>query len=52
LLVRPDRHIAWRSIDRPQSPEDALRAALRQVLALDMRFDDVSNAKANAVVAG
>jgi 2,4-dichlorophenol 6-monooxygenase len=50
LLVRPDRHVAWRSVDRPQSPEDALRAALRQVLALNMRSDDVSNAKANAVV--
>ena len=44
LLVRPDRHIAWRSADRPQSPENALRAALRQVLALDAPSDDVSKA--------
>ncbi|MFC7344213.1 FAD-dependent oxidoreductase [Saccharopolyspora griseoalba] len=33
LLVRPDRHIAWRSFDMPESPRDALRAALLQVLS-------------------
>ena len=35
LLVRPDRHIAWRAQDLPASPATALRAALRQVLALE-----------------
>ena len=35
LLVRPDRHIAWRSHTRPDHPEDALRAALRHALARD-----------------
>lgn len=34
LLVRPDRHIAWRSVNRPGNPTDALRGALRQVLGL------------------
>lgn len=33
LLVRPDRHIAWRALTRPKSPRDALGSALRQVLA-------------------
>ena len=33
LLVRPDRHIAWRSQTRPSSPRDALADALRQGLA-------------------
>lgn len=51
LLVRPDRHIAWRSADRPQSPHDALRGALRQVLALDASSDDVSKSKASVVAA-
>lgn len=32
LLVRPDRHIAWRALTRPDSPTDALGAALRQAL--------------------
>jgi 2,4-dichlorophenol 6-monooxygenase len=35
LLVRPDRHIAWRSHTRTDNPEATLRAALRQALALD-----------------
>ena len=35
LLVRPDRHVAWRCFERPDSPENALRGALAQVLALD-----------------
>ncbi|KAF4970525.1 hypothetical protein FZEAL_10020 [Fusarium zealandicum] len=35
LLVRPDRHIAWRSAARPQDPTAALRSALRQVLSLE-----------------
>ena len=34
VLVRPDRHVAWRAMRLPRSPQDALRAALRQVLAL------------------
>ncbi|MEU0685793.1 FAD-dependent monooxygenase [Streptomyces uncialis] len=33
LLVRPDRHIAWRSHDLPDDPEQALRTALDHVLA-------------------
>lgn len=35
LLVRPDRHIAWRCADRPDDPAEVLRTALRNVLALD-----------------
>lgn len=34
LLVRPDQHIAWRSLTRPSSPRDALAEALRHALAL------------------
>ncbi|KAM0492491.1 hypothetical protein ACHAP8_009846 [Fusarium lateritium] len=34
LLVRPDRHIGWRSLDRPQDPTAALRSALQQILSL------------------
>jgi 2,4-dichlorophenol 6-monooxygenase len=33
LLIRPDRHVAWRSADLPESPQDSLRDALRHVLA-------------------
>ncbi|KAM5354618.1 hypothetical protein ACJ41O_001265 [Fusarium nematophilum] len=32
LLVRPDRHIAWRSTNRPDDPAAALRSALLRVL--------------------
>jgi 2,4-dichlorophenol 6-monooxygenase len=35
LLVRPDRHIAWRAHSRPEDPEDALRTAVHQALRLD-----------------
>ncbi|HKT53086.1 MAG TPA: 2,4-dichlorophenol 6-monooxygenase, partial [Caulobacteraceae bacterium] len=35
LLVRPDRHIAWRSKDLAPAPAEALRAAVQQVLSLD-----------------
>jgi len=28
LLVRPDKHIGWRSMSMPEDPEEALRAAL------------------------
>ncbi|KAL6251316.1 hypothetical protein RBB50_001524 [Rhinocladiella similis] len=35
ILVRPDRHIAWRTMGRPDNPTEALRSALRHVLALD-----------------
>jgi 2,4-dichlorophenol 6-monooxygenase len=34
LLVRPDRHIAWRSAQLPDDPAGELRRVLRQVLAL------------------
>ncbi|MBK3574834.1 FAD-dependent monooxygenase [Streptomyces sp. MBT65] len=32
VLVRPDKHIAWRSMTMPEDPEGALRAALLQIL--------------------
>ncbi|KAH6949642.1 FAD binding domain-containing protein [Ilyonectria sp. MPI-CAGE-AT-0026] len=32
LLVRPDRHIAWRSTTRPEDPTAVLRSALLRVL--------------------
>jgi 2,4-dichlorophenol 6-monooxygenase len=35
LLIRPDRHIAWRAHTRPDNPETALRTALRHALALN-----------------
>lgn len=35
LLVRPDRHIAWRCADRPPNPAELLRSALNQILARD-----------------
>jgi 2,4-dichlorophenol 6-monooxygenase len=34
LLVRPDRHIAWRSVRLPDDPAGELHRVLRQVLAL------------------
>jgi 2,4-dichlorophenol 6-monooxygenase len=33
LLVRPDKHIGWRSVTLPDDPEGALRAALAALLA-------------------
>jgi 2,4-dichlorophenol 6-monooxygenase len=33
ILVRPDRHIAWRSITAAENPRDALAAACERVLA-------------------
>lgn len=33
LLVRPDRHIAWRAMDSVEDPVAEVRSALRQVLA-------------------
>lgn len=35
LLVRPDRHIAWRSHDLVDDPVKTLRHVMRQLLALD-----------------
>jgi 2,4-dichlorophenol 6-monooxygenase len=32
LLVRPDKHIAWRAMELPGDPEAALRSALARVL--------------------
>jgi 2,4-dichlorophenol 6-monooxygenase len=32
LLVRPDKHIAWRSLSMPEDPEGALRTAMNQIL--------------------
>ncbi|HKR42495.1 MAG TPA: FAD-dependent monooxygenase [Paraburkholderia sp.] len=34
ILVRPDRFIAWRAMDLPESPIEVLGAALRQVLSI------------------
>ena len=33
LLVRPDKHIGWRSRTLPRNPEQALRQALTQILS-------------------
>ena len=33
LLVRPDKHIGWRSMTLPRNPEQALRQALTQILS-------------------
>ncbi|MGW6425075.1 FAD-dependent monooxygenase [Nocardia sp. NPDC055053] len=35
LLIRPDRHIAWRAHTRDTNPDKTLRTAVRQALALD-----------------
>jgi 2,4-dichlorophenol 6-monooxygenase len=32
LLVRPDKHVAWRSMSMPEDPETALRTAMEQIL--------------------
>ena len=37
LLVRPDRHIAWRAATRPQDPVRELRPALTAVLGVSDR---------------
>jgi 2,4-dichlorophenol 6-monooxygenase len=34
LLVRPDKHIAYRSAQLPADPADALRGALTEILGL------------------
>jgi 2,4-dichlorophenol 6-monooxygenase len=34
LLVRPDRHVAWRLTELPDDPATELLTALRQVLSL------------------
>jgi 2,4-dichlorophenol 6-monooxygenase len=35
LLVRPDKHIGWRSPSLPEDPADSLRGALVSILGLD-----------------
>ncbi|MFE3262743.1 FAD-dependent oxidoreductase [Streptomyces sp. NPDC059215] len=35
LLVRPDKHIAWRSAALPENPEEQLRQALLSILGRD-----------------
>jgi len=35
ILVRPDKHIAWRSMDLAEAPEAALRSALTKILGKD-----------------
>jgi 2,4-dichlorophenol 6-monooxygenase len=32
LLVRPDKHIAWRAMSMPEDPEGALRTAMTRIL--------------------
>ena len=32
VLVRPDKHVGWRSMSMPEDPEGALRAAMAQIL--------------------
>lgn len=32
MLVRPDKHIAWRSMTMPEDPESTLRTVIRQIL--------------------
>ncbi len=32
LLVRPDKHIAWRAMSMPEDPEGALRTAMARIL--------------------
>jgi 2,4-dichlorophenol 6-monooxygenase len=32
VLVRPDKHIAWRAMSLPEDAEHALRSALAQIL--------------------
>jgi 2,4-dichlorophenol 6-monooxygenase len=32
LLVRPDKHVAWRARSMPEDPEGALRTAMNQIL--------------------
>ena len=53
LLVRPDRHIAWRSVSRPESPRDALAAALRKALSRSMKREgSMSVAGSSGLVGG
>jgi 2,4-dichlorophenol 6-monooxygenase len=33
LLIRPDKHIGWRSMSLPSDPASSLREALRQLLS-------------------
>jgi 2,4-dichlorophenol 6-monooxygenase len=35
VLVRPDKHVGWRSTSMPDDPTQALRAALRSILGRD-----------------
>jgi 2,4-dichlorophenol 6-monooxygenase len=35
LLVRPDKHIAWRSMGMPDDPADTLASALKRILGHD-----------------
>jgi 2,4-dichlorophenol 6-monooxygenase len=35
LLVRPDKHIGWRSVRLPADPERALQDAMAAILGLD-----------------
>lgn len=37
LLVRPDKHIGWRSMTVPRDPEQALRDALTTILSRGLR---------------
>jgi 2,4-dichlorophenol 6-monooxygenase len=54
LLVRPDRHIAWRAAQLPDDPAAELGRVLRQVLALPdpARFRDGRHDLVTAHVSG
>jgi 2,4-dichlorophenol 6-monooxygenase len=41
VLVRPDRHVAWRTAELGESPADELTAVLRQILGLRTRVPAV-----------
>lgn len=41
LLVRPDKHIAWRAFDAPTDPETALREVFTRILGRDSMERDV-----------
>jgi 2,4-dichlorophenol 6-monooxygenase len=45
LLVRPDRVIAWRAAQASSTPEEDLRAALRQTLSLTDQTDHTLQAR-------
>ncbi|HKR49580.1 MAG TPA: FAD-dependent monooxygenase [Pseudonocardiaceae bacterium] len=45
LLVRPDLHIAWRALTRPESVRDVLADAVRRALVLDVLASSAPSAR-------